>query len=149
MRAADISAPRRTIRVQEKDYDLLFNNAAAREAEFVYEACYGHSAGYLRIVAHVAEQRYGALAAITYGALAAAQQEAGASVMPFAVFDKLFDYAALLHHYSTIAEGIAAALPEAPKKAEGLQPDGTEKCLGRDYGVVRRLRAWTHNRFGG
>lgn len=150
MRAEDISAPRRILHAAGREFPAIFSNDAARESEFVYDACYGHSAGYLTIVSHLSARRYGAIAAVAYGAITAAQRAAGQPIMSYGVFERLFDYSTLLANYAAIADGVIAAMPDDTEKKEaGPQAaEATEKCPGRRYGVAARLRAWTRRRSG-
>lgn len=109
----DLDAPVQHLTLGEKQYELRFNNRAARIAEDVYESIYRKpEIGYYAIVDEAAHSKHRALQAIYYGALVA-----GGTDMGWDEFDALFTLSSIEGVADVIMKALSDSLPPVDDSA--------------------------------
>ena len=120
-RGRDLTAPRCTVTLGGKAYQLAFNNRAARIAEDVYEDVYHRAdTGYFAILDEAGKSKYRAIQAIYYGALIA-----GGAEMSFDDFDALFTLASIDGVQEVIMAELSKSLPPEDKTPNAVSQPAT------------------------
>ena len=121
-RGRDVSAPERTVTINDVQYTLVFSNRAARLAEDVYSEQYGRDMGYFDILDELSRRRYRAIMAIVYGALLA-----GGASLSWDEYDGAFTITSMDAVRQADLDGVVQALPDseggnATKKIQRHRP---------------------------
>ena len=112
VKGRDISAPVDTMELGGVTYALRHDLNSFRIAEDVYELYYGRNVSFGTIAQHLAAGRIGAIMAVLYGALKAAQEASGAQPMTWPVFCAKFKLLDIPGFKENLLENVKKALPE-------------------------------------
>lgn len=108
----DISAPVDTMELDGVTYALRHDLNSFRIAEDVYELYYGRNVSFGTIAQHLAAGRIGAIMAVLFGALKAAQEASGVQPMTWPVFYAKFKLLDIPGFKEKLLENVKKALPE-------------------------------------
>ena len=124
MRATDISAVEREIALGSRAISVRFDHTQMRYAELYWQHTTRGVLGYMGIMDQMVHRTYCGIGAICYGAVASAAIAAGGRPIAMDVFDRQFDYEALLKVQPTLLEGAFEALPRkrVGAKKENCRP---------------------------
>lgn len=121
MQAMDIDAPVITAELGGRAYELRFDNEQIRRTEMIYAAAMGVRMGYLGILTQANQKIFGALCALSWGAIASAEirdHVPGRQRTTFADFDAHVTYREMLEQADDIVNAAVAAI-EAGRSGQG------------------------------
>lgn len=106
--ARDMSAPKKTIAVNGREYTLVFDCNTLRICEDVYEDHYKRQKNFAAIADELSRNRIGAIMAILYAALIS-----GGAELSWQQYTEWFRLENLSSISEALVAGISEALPEA------------------------------------
>ena len=118
IKARDISWPVDSMELEGQTYPLVFDLAAFRIAEDIYELEYGRNLNFGEILMQLAAGKLGAIMAILYAAL-----KSGGLDMDWAGFSDKFKLVDIPGVKEKLMANVRKALPEKDGKAAGNEQD--------------------------
>ncbi len=118
MKATEISAPEREIRLCGGAVRVRFDHNQMRQSELYWQWSVGRRLGYLGIVAQMLDKTFIGLEAVAYGAVASFQMANGRPPITMRAFDAAITYDELLTAAEALKGGVKESMPKPRKKAD-------------------------------